>query len=257
MSSSDKENQDSKADIQAFRELLFPRINEIKNHIKYVKRASEVIKLYPFMLEKFSSLNSDLENELKPFLKDGEEFADEVTLEIQKGFPTLFNLSVVLMHGAFDSCLRDFLIGLLVEYEEAREIDKIQNIRINYKNVYKSNEKEFFRYLFSELERSISAPNNRGVKKYLSMLEVFSIKPAINKKVEKDITELIGIRNVLVHCGGFVDSQFIQLCPWYKCELRQQIKVNEEQFTRYHNSMFSLIYEVLKSLKETPFIDDG
>jgi hypothetical protein len=170
--------------------------------------------------------------------------------EVDADFPLIHSAATVLLWGALEAAVRDFLVRWLVKYPDARKAPDLARIRVQVGDYEVLEGESRMRYLLNLLEREIGATLKPGAGRFDSLLKPFNIDPRLDDKLRRDLNEMAAVRNVIVHRAGIVDQRLLQLCPWLSYKLNDPIRVHRSDVIRYLESASNYAAALIESAQQ-------
>jgi hypothetical protein len=158
---------------------------------------------------------------------------EKALAEIYADMPLLHGSAVVLIWGALEASFRDFLIRWLERNPSARLAPDLKSIRVRLVEYESFSGEDRMRYLLGILERELAAALRPGIGRFECLLKPFGIDVVVADTVRRDLNELAAVRNVIVHRASVADSRFVELCPWLRLDVGDEVRVSSDTFVRY------------------------
>lgn len=191
-----------------------------------------------------AKLKKELHKHDKPeerMLAATEKLAKMAEDEINKGFPRLYAHAVVDLWSTLEILVNDLLILWLINEPSALKIKAVSKIRISLADYALLEKDEQMLLILNELQRNIKSSLKQGADRFESLLEIFGLSGAINRKVKKDLFELSNIRNVIIHNGAIVDGRLLKACPWIKLKVEDKLNLNYKDYKKYSNAVLKYV----------------
>ena len=167
--------------------------------------------------------------------------------QVQTDFPLIHSAATVLLWGALEAAVRDFLVRWLVRYPAARKAPDLARIRVQIGDYEILEGESRMRYLLTLLEREIGATLKPGAGRFDSLLKPFNIDPRLDDKLRRDLNEMAAVRNVIVHRAGIVDDRLLKLCPWLTYKLNDPVRVRRTDVIRYLDASSNYAASLIES----------
>lgn len=169
--------------------------------------------------------------------------AELAEIEVGSGFPMVHAQYAIALWSYLEACIRALITDWLRNRDGALEIDVMTKIKVPVATYHSLSETERLEYLFTELERQISAGLRKGVNRFETILAPFGLSGPVPEDCARDLFELAQVRNLHLHRGGRVDRDFNEACPWLDLESGQDHQVTHADAHRYAGavSRYSLI----------------
>lgn len=185
------------------------------------------------------------EPDTKRKIERAESEARLAQTEIATDFPVLHGLAVV----ASWSWLEHFVKGLaaiwLLNRKDALAVPAVQKLKMKLGDYLQLSKVEQAAYLVDLLEQDISSPLKRGINRFESILEPFSLSGSVSDECSRALFELQQVRNAVAHRNGHADRRLRQECPWLKVRLNQPVLVSNEMLKKYSNASVEYLVTVL------------
>ena len=180
---------------------------------------------------------------LSEVLKKSAEHVDSIRsveeaalAEIQADMPLIHGSATVLIWGALEASVRDFVVRWLTRYPSARLSPDLKAVKVKVVEYEALAAEDRMRYLVGILEREQGASLRPGVARFECLLAPFGIHVPLDADNRRTLNELAAVRNVIVHRAGTADDRLIELCPWLGLKTGQEVKVGREAFLRYRSA---------------------
>jgi hypothetical protein len=172
-------------------------------------------------------------NKNHPEIKRAEQDRKFAQLEVENGFPILYEQSTIAMWGLLESFVKHLLAEWIKNIASARNIDAIKNLSIKLGEYESLDDSERCLWIIDLLDQSRSGRLKSGVNRFETLLELFELDGAVEENTRKVLFELSKVRNVIVHKTGIIDRQFVSACPWYGAIVGQKVVLNEVKWLEY------------------------
>ena len=170
--------------------------------------------------------------------------------EVKLGFPLLHSAATVLLWGALETSVRDFVVRWLQLKPEARGIPEIAKIRIQFGEYDSLDEEGRIRYLVGLLEKDTGASLKPGIGRFGAILKPLGICPKCKPDQRKILSEMAAIRNVIVHRAGNADARFVDLCPWLDHSVGDTVAVTPDTFSSYVSATSEYVISIVESARD-------
>src|SRR5690606_7101680 len=110
---------------------------------------------------------------------------------------------------------------------------QIRKLKIRLGEYLQLSKSEQAAYLVELLEQEIASPLKKGVTRFESLLEPFSLSGGVSESCARTIFELQQVRNVSAHRNGIADRRLKIECPWLKVHIGQPVNVSTEMLVKY------------------------
>lgn len=146
-----------------------------------------------------------LENSFRKLTSALDHQAELAQVELELGMPLLLPQMVVGAWGAFESAMDEFLASR--GYAGGVNIPKKTSI----------------------------------TDRYNILLCSVGLTGDIETALDRALTEMYGMRNLIVHHSSRVDQQFKNMCPWLDYDLGVRLVIEQLDWKRYHESLLAFI----------------
>jgi hypothetical protein len=161
------------------------------------------------------------------------EIAALALQEVEADLPLLHSAAAVLIWGALEAAVIDFLVRWLVSHPACLTAQPFSNIRVRLGEYEHLEGEDRMRFLVRLLEREVGASLKPGVGRFGCLLKPLGIGPSISDDTRRDLTELAAVRNVVVHRSAVADARFTESCPWLGLAVGDLVRVGGSAFDRY------------------------
>jgi len=136
------------------------------------------------------------------------------------------------------SGLEHFVKGLIALWitlrKDAVTAPAIQRLKVKIGDYLQLSQTERAHYLVALLEQDLASPLKRGVSRFETLLEPFSLSGSLPEGCAKVIFELQQVRNAVAHSNGIVDRRLRTECPWLNAKLNKPVTVTGEMVCKYY-----------------------
>ena len=178
-------------------------------------------------------------------VRRAEEEANLAQAEIDKGFPVLHQFAVVALWSWLEHFIKDFVALWLQHRKEALKLPQLSKIKIRLGEYLQLSKAEQASHLVELLEQELGSRLKKGVTRFESLLEPFSLSGSLPQGCAQDLFELQQIRNVIAHRNGIADRRLKSACPWLKVRVGQPVNVSGNMLGRYSEASAVYLLEVL------------
>ena len=186
-------------------------------------------------------------------IEHAEMLAGIARSEIESDFEVLHGINVVLLWGALESAMRDFLVSWLIRHPVARQAEAISKLRIRIGEYEGLSENDRMRYIIGLLEREYGSYLRPGISRFTQLLHLFKIIPDIDDSLKDHLLEMSAVRNVLVHRAGVADQRFVELCPNARWKLDDVIQVSSKDLPDYLESIYEFLVSVAVAARSVDY----
>ena len=169
--------------------------------------------------------------------------------ELESGMPLIHGSAAVLMWGALEASIRDFLVRWLTRYPSARQSPDLRSVKVRVVEYEGLSTEDRMRYLVGILERELGAPLKPGIARFECLLKPFDIHAGIDREDRRTLNELAAVRNVIVHRAGVADERLLELCPWLGLHVGQEVNVGRDTFVQYRRATSEFAVSVIQAAR--------
>lgn len=156
--------------------------------------------------------------------------------EVDKDFPVLHGLAVVALWSGLEHFTKGLIALWLMHRKDALTAPSVQRLKVKLGDYLQLSKAEQAHYLVELLEQDLASRLKRGVSRFESLLEQFSLGGSLPDGCAKTLFELQQVRNVIAHHNGIADRRLRSECPWLKLKLNQPVPVTKEMLNEYFNA---------------------
>jgi len=235
------ERPNTEYEVVPFEDIFLSRVEELTN----------LTKLVTFSVQNMTGLEK-LRKVLKSDAEEIERAAEIESLaknEVESDFALLRGSTTILLWGALETSIKDFLVRWLYRYPTSRNIPEFEKLKIRLVEFEKLESLDRMRFLLDQFERELSATLKPGIGRFDCILNPLKLKPKVPSAIRKTLNEMAAIRNVLVHKAGIADERFVSLCPGLKFEIGDSIGVSSSDFTEYLNASIEYVVAIINAVE--------
>ncbi|QOY62721.1 hypothetical protein INQ40_12775 [Lysobacter sp. H21R4] len=166
-------------------------------------------------------------------IEQAKQHAELAQREIDRGFSSLVGQSIIVLWGALEALIKDFLVRWLELFPNLWERPGIASLKIRIGDYEALRPEDRRRYVIGEIERNVAAKLKVGAGRFEAVLSELELGGGIDDSIRRDLLELSAVRNVLVHNAGHVDERFMAMCPWVECEPGQLLRPTRKDYRRF------------------------
>ena len=170
----------------------------------------------------------------------------------QMGYP-IFRFGITFVWAEFEAFIDDFLKSWLTHVSLPASLDVFDNVTVNQsvRSLERMTPDERTGLYVKMLKAKVARGSE--IKTFFSSLDKLGLPEAKGRKeLERSLTELQQIRNVLVHRGGIVDAPMLSKCPWLEInpnvKLGERFPLNTESTSAYTLLVVSASSHVLERI---------
>lgn len=156
--------------------------------------------------------------------------------EVDQGLPLLHNAALVLMWGALETSIRDFLVRWLLRYPSCLQLPPVAQLRVRVGEYEALSSSDRMRFLIGLLERDLGSSLKPGVGRFTSLLKVFDLTPIVDDACRSNLFVMAAVRNVIAHQAGIADDRFVELCPAFGASVGQPVRIQRAQLIEFINA---------------------
>ncbi|MDP2856679.1 MAG: hypothetical protein Q8P50_01715 [Bacillota bacterium] len=175
-----------------------------------------------------------------------ERDAEFLMQERDAGFPSIFAQAAVMLWGALEAAVRDFMVRWLETFPEARSSERVGKVKIPLATYDALGPDVRMRFLLEALEQDLGAHFQPGIAQFEKVLDVLGLKGGVDDGQRRDLLELAAIRNLLVHRAGRADARFLAQAPWLKYRVGDEIRVTRPDYLRYRVAAYRYAARVIE-----------
>lgn len=223
----------------AANETLFRIIHLSEKGIGVIRSMPNAVKV----LAKVHGASDDPSTKQK--IEHAEREAQLAQSEIDSDFPVLHGLAVVALWSWLEHFVKGFVALWILHRKDALTATAVQKLKVKLGDYLQLQKHEQANYLVDLLEQDLASPLKRGVTRFESILEPFSLSGSIPDGYAQTLFELQQIRNVIAHRNGRVDRRLKSECPWLKLRLNQPVAITEEMLNKYAEASGTYLVTIL------------
>lgn len=190
--------------------------------------------------------------------KELEALRDQAALaarEVANDFPVLHGFAVVALWSWLENFVKGLVVLWLTHRRDAYAVPELQKLRVRLGEYLPLPKSEQAYYVVELLEQELASSLKRGVTRFESLLEPFSLSGIVEDDCKKALFELQQLRNAIAHKNGFVDRHLKLSCPWLKLRLGRPVQVSHRMLERYAVSSADYLVAVLYRVGDLYGID--
>ncbi|MEO8015507.1 MAG: hypothetical protein ABI642_15305 [Polaromonas sp.] len=157
--------------------------------------------------------------------------------EMETGFGSIFEMATVLLWGALETAVRDFVTLWLAKHPQARESDVLGRIKLRFADFTSLSTEELHESVVGQIERETAAHLKKGMDRFDALLSAARISVPVEAALRQPLLALSEVSNVLVHKAGTVDRRLAQSCPWLELKERGTMRVSRDRYMKYNRSV--------------------
>lgn len=218
-------------------ELVANAIEDIGQLVRISERGVSVLRGMPRIVKVLAEVKGEpTDGDSKRRLEVAEKDAARAQTEVDSDFPLLHGLALVAIWSALEHFVKGLVASWILHRRDAIEAQALQRLKVKLGDYVQLSRPEQARYLVELLEQELAGPLKRGVGRFETLLNPFSLGGAVPDDCAKSIFELQQVRNVIAHRNGRIDKRFRKECPWFKAKLNQPVQISREQLSRYQGA---------------------
>lgn len=186
------------------------------------------------------------EHEASEKLERAKREAEFAQSEIDKGFPVLRSLAVVGIWSWLEHFVKGFAVMWICNNKDVFSLPAIQKLKIKFGDYIHLDKSEQAAYLVEILEQETASSLKRGVTRFETLLEVFSLDGNVPPECAKALFELQQIRNVVAHRNSKADRRIIAECPWLKLKTGQPLEISDVMMDAYGSASIEYLMTILR-----------
>jgi hypothetical protein len=159
-----------------------------------------------------------------------EDFAKE---EVRKGFPYLFGLAIVRLWSIVEVMVEDLAIAILRRSDLVPPTGPLGELRGPLLPFLGASTQERAERILAALQEKCRATFRPGAAAFEAVLEPLGVSGSIEESIRKCLIELAGVRNVILHRHGVVDTRLAQSCPWVGWQAGNSVNLTRNHFHMY------------------------
>jgi len=188
-------------------------------------------------------------------IEAAEKEAELAETEVTTDFPVLHGLAVVAVWSWLEHFVKDLVALWLNHHRNALDVPALQRTRVKLGDYLRLTKPEQAAYLVEVLEQELASSLKRGVTRFESLLEPFSLNGPLPEGCAKTIFELQQVRNVIAHRNGIIDRRLTKECPWLKLRVNRPLRVSHRMLERYVTASAEYLLAVLYRVGDTYKVD--
>jgi hypothetical protein len=218
-------------------ELVVNGLEDIGQLVRISERGVSVLRGMPRIVKVLAEVKGEpTDEDSRRRLEIAEKDAARAQTEVDSDFPLLHGLALVAMWSALEHFVKGLVASWILHRKDALEAPVMQRLKVKLGEYVQLSRPEQSRYLVGLLEQELAGPLKRGVGRFETLLDPFSLGGAVPDDCAKAIFELQQVRNVIAHRNGRADKRFRKECPWFKVKLNKPVKISGEILSRYEGA---------------------
>ncbi|MFI1410840.1 hypothetical protein ACH4Y0_13185 [Streptomyces sp. NPDC020707] len=171
--------------------------------------------------------------------------------QIDSKFRLLHGHAIMGTWGSLECLIEDVVEAWMAFKPEVLRRQEFEKIKIPLAKFLGLSDDQRVRLLVNEIQRDLKLDLRSGVTKFEKLLDAVGLGGPVDPRLRDTLYEFQNVRNVLAHRAGIVDQRFIDACPSYGLQVGERVAIDEENFTRLHNGVYTysivLINRILAS----------
>lgn len=210
-------------------------IDTLMQIVHISERGIAVLRAMPRVVKVLAQVESEENStDTTKRIESAEKAAALAQQEVDKDFPVLHGLAVVALWSWLENFVKGFVVLWLIHRKDAYSAAAIQKLRVKLGEYLQLSKTEQAHYVVELLEQDLASPLKRGVTRFDSLLEPFSLATSpLPDGCAQTLFELQQVRNAIAHKNGNADHQLKAACPWLKVKLKQPVPVSQAMLHRY------------------------
>ena len=164
---------------------------------------------------------------------EAEEIAKLAEREFARGFPLLNSFATVAVWSWLENSTKGLVALWITNRADALSNPAVQKLKFKLGDYLQTPESERGYLIADLLEQDQASALKRGISRFQTLLDPFSLDADIPKECSDAIFELQQVRNAIAHRDGAADRRFIADCPWLRAELNQRTTISSDQLSKY------------------------
>ena len=232
---------------EPFRRVLLERQSRLDEVLELCCYAIREVSALPDLTSALNLVQKVLPKDASERMERAERVATTAKREAASNFSSLFDMATIVLWGALESAVRDFVARWIARYPQARELDSLGKIKIRLADYDQLSNEELHQHVVDQLDRELGAPLKKGAGRFDSLLSAVAIAVPLDSDLRRALLEMSEVRNVLVHKAGSADRRFIEACPWYGAKEKDAVSVDRAKYEKYRAAVNSYASAILRA----------
>ncbi|MGY4984073.1 hypothetical protein ACWCYL_44395 [Streptomyces sp. 900105755] len=159
--------------------------------------------------------------------------------QIDSKFRLLHGHAIMGTWGSLECLIEDIVEAWMAFKPEVLHRQDFEKIKIPLAKFLSLSDDQRVRLLVSEIQRDLKLDLRSGVTKFEKLLDSVGLGGPVDPRLRDALYEFQNVRNVLAHRAGIVDQRFIEACPSYGLPIGGRLIIDQENFTRLHNAVYT------------------
>jgi hypothetical protein len=220
----------------------------------FLERRDEILKLVGITSYALRSMGgmtrlSEVLGHSEKEVEQAKKLEEQAKSEVENDLPILHNAASVLLWGALEASIKDFIVRWMTINRWALEVPELGNLKVRVADYEKLDGENKMRYLFGLFEREIGASLKPGIGRFDCLLKPLNVKPKTSQKTRNALNELAATRNVIVHRAGIVDERLLELCPLLKLDVGSPVFVGSKKFEEYVKECSEYVIGIIETVR--------
>lgn len=95
------------------------------------------------------------------------------------------------------------------------------------------------------------------MERQLEMLRAFSLNISLEGDNSRALSEMAGLRDVILHNAGLIDPQFLKRCPWRSDSAGDRVAINFVTMESYFDAASDFAEKLMKAVVSSPYMEVG
>lgn len=169
-------------------------------------------------------------------LDERHELASLAQDQQARGYPLLYEHSLISLWGALEVLIEDLAVAWLATHPEQLQVSPVSDVKLTVGDFEKLSADERLRHVVFEVQRGTKADLKRGVGQFNALLNAVGISWAPSDGVRDALFYHHQLRNVFAHRGGVADRRFTEICPTLGYDVGESVLMTGRVFAHLLNA---------------------
>ena len=192
------------------------------------------------------SKNKKVSDGIKALIANAPAQAKWAKEQRENDFPVIFSHNLIANWGAFEVCMEDVVVAILINDNEA--IKKIYAAGIKYKitsngSLSEDDARNIYRKMEYKFRKDFDV-----IGAFEKKLSLFNLNGDIDSDLGATLCKINSIRNCLLHRSGIIDKKAVDQAPSLKPFLDKKVHISRTDFDKYFRTMVDYLSVLFKRI---------
>jgi hypothetical protein len=216
-----------------------------------LRAMSEIPILLSFIQNMLQESNVEIEGNIRRLINQSQSYAEFAETEVSDGMQRTSSHHAVAVWAAIETTIEHTLVNHVCQVPNAIDLILSHAPSLKPRNL-RTARSDGAKLVIRAWESQL--PQQETMERLLEMLRVFGLNITLEGSNSRILSEMAGLRDVILHNAGIADRKFLDRCPWRLDRVGGRVTVNRGTMSLYVDAAIDFAKKLLNAVLGSPYL---